>query len=53
MTLKEAIETNRLDEFAEQAEARLVEFGHEHPDVEDVEAALAAPVRSLQSEDQT
>lgn len=53
LTLSEAIKTNRLPEFIEQAEKRLAEIGGTHPEAKAVEAALAKAIRTEQSEDRT
>ena len=53
LTLTEAIATGRLDEFADEAEARLREMGVAPPTLADFEAEVERAIRRPLSEGRT
>ena len=53
LSLSDALEQGRLDDFAKLADERLRELGVVAPDRESVERGLAKAIRSPRSEDRT
>ena len=53
LTLERAVKDGRLQDFIDQAEARLKELDLDHPDADEVENNLASAITERQSKGRT